>query len=124
MARDPEMDALLAEFTSKLGALVNDRAQKRLLATLMPLVQNSGPTSFSVRKRQTCPYPGCENTAAPRYGMMCVEHKDLPKAERKRYRDERKALQQGAASSNGASSVDLAAHAGRKPGRRTAVPVR
>jgi hypothetical protein len=29
-----------------------------------------------------CPVPGCKNKAAPVFGMMCRDHKDLPKAER------------------------------------------
>lgn len=32
-----------------------------------------------------CPYPNCKNKAAPIFGMMCKEHKDVPKAERDKY---------------------------------------
>jgi hypothetical protein len=39
------------------------------------------------RPTQLCYYPGCKNTAAPRYGMFCVAlHKDLPEAEKEKYR--------------------------------------
>jgi len=32
-----------------------------------------------------CPYPNCKNKAAPIFGMMCKQHKDVPKAERDKY---------------------------------------
>jgi hypothetical protein len=32
-----------------------------------------------------CPYPNCQNKAAPIFGMMCKEHKNVPKAERDKY---------------------------------------
>ena len=34
------------------------------------------------RPPRLCPVLGCKNKAAPVFGMMCREHKDLPKAER------------------------------------------
>ncbi|HET6146354.1 MAG TPA: hypothetical protein VFH68_02395 [Polyangia bacterium] len=49
-----------------------------------------------VRKRrkapiQLCPVPGCTNRAAPVFGMVCAKHKDLPKAEIRKYREARRA---------------------------------
>jgi len=39
------------------------------------------------RAQLTCYYPGCKNVAAPRFGMFCAkEHKDLPAAEKDKYR--------------------------------------
>ena len=40
---------------------------------------------------QLCPVPGCTNRAAPVFGMVCAKHKDLPKAEIKKYREARRA---------------------------------
>jgi hypothetical protein len=40
---------------------------------------------------QLCPVPGCGNRAAPVFGMVCSKHKDLPKAEIKKYREARRA---------------------------------
>jgi hypothetical protein len=34
--------------------------------------------------------PGCEGTAAPVFGMVCAEHKDVPKAKVKEYREARR----------------------------------
>lgn len=42
------------------------------------------------RRKQLCPVPGCENAAAPIFGMTCREHKDLPTAVIKKYRAERR----------------------------------
>jgi hypothetical protein len=47
----------------------------------------------SVRRRpkQLCPVPGCTNPAAPVFGMVCAKHKDVPKAQIKKYRADRRA---------------------------------
>jgi len=41
-------------------------------------------TTKAVKKAapRLCPVPGCKNKAAPVFGMVCRDHKDLPKAER------------------------------------------
>jgi hypothetical protein len=39
--------------------------------------------------------PGCKNTAAPVFGMVCGKHKDMPKAKIKKYREARKAQKLG-----------------------------
>ena len=43
------------------------------------------------RPKQFCPVPGCKGVAAPIFGMVCKEHKDVPKAKIKKYRLARKA---------------------------------
>jgi hypothetical protein len=43
------------------------------------------------RQKQLCPVPGCTNAAAPVFGMVCAQHKDLPKAKIKEYRAARRA---------------------------------
>jgi hypothetical protein len=52
--------------------------------------------ALGARKRrkgpiQLCPVPGCTNRAAPVFGMVCAKHKDLPKADIKKYREQRRA---------------------------------
>ena len=42
---------------------------------------------------QYCPVPGCKNRAAPVFGMVCAEHKDVAKSLIKKYRAQRKADQ-------------------------------
>lgn len=43
------------------------------------------------RARQICPVPGCKNTAAAVFGMVCKAHKDVPKSKIKQYRAKLKA---------------------------------
>jgi hypothetical protein len=40
--------------------------------------------------KQLCPIPGCKNPAAPVFGMVCAKHKDVPKAQIKKYREARR----------------------------------
>jgi hypothetical protein len=40
---------------------------------------------------QLCPVPGCKNRAAPIFGMVCSDHKDVAKAKIKAYREARRA---------------------------------
>jgi hypothetical protein len=40
---------------------------------------------------QYCPVPGCKNRAAPVFGMVCGEHRNVSKALIKKYRAQRKA---------------------------------
>jgi hypothetical protein len=44
-----------------------------------------------------CPAPGCANRGAPKFGMMCKDHKDLPKAERDKLFAARRAAKAAAA---------------------------
>lgn len=41
--------------------------------------------------RQLCPVPGCKNTAAPVFGMVCADHKNVSKTKLKKYREDRRA---------------------------------
>jgi hypothetical protein len=43
------------------------------------------------RAKQLCPVPGCTNPAAPVFGMVCAQHKDVAKAKIKQYRAARRA---------------------------------
>jgi len=52
--------------------------------------------------RQLCPVPGCSNTAAPVFGMVCAKHKDVPKAQIKKYRENRRAAKAKGKSSKAA----------------------
>jgi hypothetical protein len=46
--------------------------------------------SAPTRKKQLCPVPGCTNPAAPVFGMVCKDHKDVAKAKIRKYREERR----------------------------------
>jgi hypothetical protein len=66
------------------------------------------------RGKTLCYYPGCKNIAAPRFGMFCAAlHKDLPKAEKEKYR--------AAHGKNGAAKQPTGKR-GRKRGRPASRP--
>jgi hypothetical protein len=65
-------------------------------------VSGASASGLAVRKRrkgpiQLCPVPGCKNRAAPVFGMVCAEHKKVPKTQIKKYREQRRAKKVGAA---------------------------
>jgi hypothetical protein len=54
------------------------------------LVPAATATPAKKRPKQFCPVPNCKGVAAPVFGMVCAEHKDLPKAQIDKYRAERR----------------------------------
>jgi len=67
-----------------IGARRPGRPSKALAPTLNRVARKKPP-------RQLCPVPGCKNSAAPVFGMVCAKHKDVPKAKIKKYREARRA---------------------------------
>lgn len=132
MPKDQELESLLGEFAEKLSSVVERRAANRIGALLAPVLQGHAAGGSSVRlgtgngfrktAPQLCPVPGCTNPAAPRYGMVCTAHKDLPKGEIKKYREARKAEKKAA--KRGVAPMGASAPAAPRRGRRPAVPVR
>lgn len=91
---DP-LQSLLTEFAERIRATVQQETVARISSALAaPPSHGKGSRLILTgqqRPRQLCPVPGCVNAPAPRYGMVCKVHKDLPKAEIRKYREERKA---------------------------------
>jgi hypothetical protein len=76
------------------------RPPKMLSALGLGNVGNVGNVGKKARRKgpkQLCPVPGCKNPAAPVFGMVCAKHKDIPKAQIKKYREARRAKKQKAA---------------------------
>jgi hypothetical protein len=71
---------------------------------------NMGCAAVGVNKQLT-PVPGCNNPAAPVFGMVCKDHKDVPKATIKKYREARREATKG-----GNRGVQLAAAKTRRTG--------
>jgi hypothetical protein len=71
------------------------------------IVLASVVTTRKAAPKQLCPVPGCKNPAAPVFGMVCSEHKGLPKAKIKAYREARRQ----AKVTNGAARKGTAAKA-------------
>jgi hypothetical protein len=102
---------LIEDFTHKLTSLLEgqalDRARVAVESALggggarrrgrPPKIATSAAMTVVGRKprkkgpKQLCPVPGCKNPAAPVFGMVCSKHKDVPKAQVKKYREARRA---------------------------------
>ncbi len=95
-----DVRSLVEEFASKLAIIVEQQALERtrdLLGRSLGGGDRRNMTAWSgVRRRrklprQLCPVPGCKNTAAPVFGMVCSKHKDVSKAQIAKYREARRA---------------------------------
>jgi hypothetical protein len=105
MPRRSDIQDIVQEFVSKVASLIEhdvvSRARDAVLGALGRGGSGRGPgrppgSGVGLRKRrkgpiQLCPVPGCTNRAAPVFGMVCSKHKDLPKGEIKKYREQRRA---------------------------------
>lgn len=108
---------LIEDFANKLSSLMEgqafDRARLAVESALgvskprrgrppKNAVTATAPLAVVGRKKrkkgpkQLCPVPGCKNPAAPVFGMVCSKHKDLPKAQIKKFREARRAKKQSA----------------------------
>jgi len=107
---DPNITAQIEAFTNQLMATVEAAVAQRIQAALagaFGVPQKRGPgrppkhlattahsifTSVSApaRKKQLGPGPGCTNPAAPVFGMVCKEHKNVAKSKIRKYREERR----------------------------------
>ena len=103
---------LLEDFANQLSVLIErqalDRARVAVDSALggkrspgRPPKLASFAASLALGKKprrkgpkQLCPGPGCKNPAAPVFGMVCAKHKDVPKAQIKKYREARRAKKQ------------------------------
>ena len=100
---------LIEDFANKLSSLMEgqalDRARNAVESALgvgtrrrgrPPKAASAAVAVIGRKKRkkgpkQLCPVPGCKNPAAPVFGMVCSKHKDLPKAQIKKFREARRA---------------------------------
>jgi hypothetical protein len=105
---DPNITAQVETFTQQLVATVEAAVAQRIQAALagaFGVPQKRGPgrppkqavahvvpvaVKRTARKKQICPVPGCKNVAAPIFGMVCKDHKNVAKSKIKKYREERR----------------------------------
>ena len=71
------------------------RPPKQAVAGVAPV--SARFAAKKTRPKQFCPVPGCKNTAAPIFGMVCKDHKNVAKSKITKYRAERKATPAGTA---------------------------
>jgi hypothetical protein len=100
--------AIVSQFVGQLSRLIEEEALGRAREAVLSAVgggarrgpgrppgqRGPGRPPGQPRKKppiQYCPVPGCKNRAAPVFGMVCADHKDLPKAQIKKYRLARRA---------------------------------
>jgi len=101
-----DISTLIENFASELLAATEAAAAERIQAALASAFGGAvkrGPgrskqmtaslamPTRQARTKQLCPVPGCKNPAAPVFGMVCAQHKNVSKAKIKKYREERKA---------------------------------
>ncbi len=97
----PVIKPILLDFAREIATAVERLTLERVRAVLDGASAGRGGRILRAagrgggsRPRQLCYYPGCKNTAAPRYGMFCVaEHKGLPAADKEKYRKMHQASQ-------------------------------
>jgi hypothetical protein len=105
---------LVTGFVTAVERATVDRMKELVLTALGGSTETTNGAGLVRVKRklpkQFCPVPGCKNAAAPIFGMVCRDHKDVPKGQIKKYREERRA----------ANEAQRAVRRGRPPGSRTA----
>lgn len=83
---------IVEQFTRKLGETLERFITGRIGKEIARSERDNARRGRRGRPRRrrshvTCYYPGCKNLAAPRFGMFCAAlHKNLPKAEKEKYR--------------------------------------
>ena len=114
------IQSLIEDFTNHLSTLLERQVIERARSVVESALGGSAPRRpgrppkignigkigggfAAVGKRrkkgpkQLCPVPVCKNPAAPVFGMVCSKHKDVPKAQIKKYREARRAKKTKAA---------------------------
>jgi hypothetical protein len=66
------------------------RPSKQLAATA-PSTPAASAQKRKSPPKQLCPVPGCKNVAAPVFGMVCKDHRNVAKSKIEKYRKERRA---------------------------------
>jgi len=103
-----DVQSLIEDFTNQLSAALERQAMERARLAVESAFGVRGPgraakvSAIAIRKkprktlpRQLCPVPGCRSPAAPVYGMVCAQHKNVPKTKIKKYREARRAKKLG-----------------------------
>jgi hypothetical protein len=87
--------SLVEDFSDRLSSLIEhqviDRARALIGGTLGRTGRSVTHNGRKKAPKQLCPVPGCKNAAAPVFGMVCAQHKNVSKAKIKKYRQARRA---------------------------------
>src|SRR6185436_17386065 len=83
-------DAVLSAFGAADGGAARRPGRP---AAVKGLVAGGKLKLTRLRKKppvQLCPVPGCQNRAAPVFGMVCAQHKNISKDQIRKYREARR----------------------------------
>ena len=112
------INPIIQDFAHRLAAVVERFTVGRIEAAVrasgnaLQGRRGRGGGAGRSRGKTLCYYPGCKNIAAPRFGMFCAAlHKDLPKAEKEKYR-----------AAHGKNGVAKPAAGGKRGGRKRGRP--
>ena len=130
MPRMSELRTVVENFTNQLAQVIEAQIMERARSAVAAALDGNGripgrrgrpPKALALatgwvatkkpRKKapkQLCPVPGCSNPAAPVFGMVCADHKDVAKAKIKKYREARRAQK-----TNGAAPAKRGRPAGK-----------
>ena len=115
------INPIIADFAHRLASVVERFTVGRIEAAVrasgnaLQTRRGRGGGAGRARGKTLCYYPGCKNIAAPRFGMFCAAlHKDIPKAEKEKYR--------AAHGKNGVAKAAAGGKRGRKRGRPATRP--
>ena len=106
---DLNITTIVETFISQITAAVESAAAQRIQAAIAgafgtpqkrgpgrpptqavaPVAPVAGVAGKKTRPKQFCPVPGCKNVAAPVFGMVCKDHKNVAKSKIAKYRAER-----------------------------------
>jgi hypothetical protein len=116
---------LVSDFVEELSAAIEADVTARVRTNIESVFGGNGRRSAvrvtalgmgRPRKKppiQLCPVPGCKNRAAPVFGMVCSDHKDLSKKKIREYREARREAKSGRPAKRSPAT---------KPARATAKP--
>jgi hypothetical protein len=89
-----DIKKLIQQFSSDIVTAVRREAVAEFVAKFngpLPAVRMAPKKPRRKGPIQLCPVPGCKGRAAPVFGMVCINHKDVSKAKIKAYREARRA---------------------------------
>ncbi len=125
------VESFTNQITSAVEASVVDRIQAAL-AGAFGTPQRRGPgrpsrqtvaskaAAGESKPKQLCPVPGCKNVAAPIFGMVCKDHRNVAKSKIAKYREARRegqVVQTGSAKPAAAKVIKKAKKASPKVAR-------
>lgn len=91
------VNAVEAETATRIRAILASAFDRGAGLGTRPFGNDLARNGKKKPPRQLCPVPGCTNTAAPIFGMVCRAHKDLPKERIAKFRARRRAEKERAA---------------------------